>query len=79
MIKKSQDQVGHNDGPPLDPEPPLADDLLFGAEAIAAFTGLPKRTVFYKATGLGVRRLGATLVGSKKKLRQLLAGDETAA
>jgi hypothetical protein len=79
MTKKSRDQVGHNDGPPLDSVPPLAADVLYGARSIAAFTGLSERQVFYKARALGIRRLGVTLVASKKKLRQVLTGDEAAA
>lgn len=63
-----------DDTPPL-----LADDLLFGARAIATFTGLSERQVFYKAQALGIRRLGVTLVASKKKLRQVLTGDEAVA
>lgn len=54
----------------------LADDLLFGARPIADFIGLTERQVYHQQRALGLRRLGAILVGSKSKLRRLLAGDE---
>ena len=43
-----------------------SDDLLFGAQAIAAYTGLKFRQVYYQQEALGIRRLGGMLIGSKK-------------
>jgi hypothetical protein len=52
----------------------LADDLLIGAEAIAAYTGLSVRQVYYQQENLGLRHLGSTLIGSCNNLRALLTG-----
>jgi len=57
----------------------LADDLLWGVPAIAAYIGQETRAVHYLiAKGvLPVRRLGhRTLVASKQELRAALAGGE---
>jgi hypothetical protein len=53
----------------------LADDLLFGAQAIADYTGLDPRQVYHQQKNLGLGHLGAVLTGSKKKLKKLLAGE----
>jgi len=53
----------------------LADDILIGAERIAEFTGLNARQVYYQSDNLKLKRLGAMLIGSKKRLRELLAGE----
>lgn len=53
----------------------LADDLLKSAEEIADYTGLTVRQVYHQSENLGLRRLGAMLIGSKRKLRELLTGD----
>jgi len=42
----------------------LADDLLYGVEAIAKFTGLPVRRVYYLAEN---KLIPAFKVGDKKK------------
>ena len=52
----------------------LADDLLKGAPEIADYTGLTPRQVYYQQENLGLKHLGAMLIGSKKKLRELLTG-----
>ena len=56
----------------------LADDLLYGATTIADFTGLTERQVYHQQKNSGLTHLGATLVGSKSKLKKLLAGEATA-
>lgn len=53
----------------------LADDILYGAEAIADYTGLTVRQVYHQQDNLGLGRLGGTLTGSKRKLRERLAGE----
>ncbi len=53
----------------------LADDLLFGAPAIGDFVGLSPRAVYHQQDRLGLRHLGAILVGSKSKLKKLLTGE----
>lgn len=45
---------------PKNPDEKLADDLLPGAEAIAAYTGLKVRTVYHKADVLQLKRLTET-------------------
>jgi hypothetical protein len=57
----------------------LAADILIGAEQIAAFTGLNLRQVYHQATNLKLKRLGGHLIGSKKRLREVLAGEVEAA
>lgn len=52
-----------------------ADDLLYGAQAISDETGLSVRQVYHQQKNLGLAHLGAMLVGSKKKLKKLLAGE----
>jgi hypothetical protein len=54
----------------------LADDLLKGAPEIADYTGLSVRQVYHQQDNLGLRHLGAMLIGSKKRLKELLAGRE---
>lgn len=66
--------VGHNRGPPLDrDEEVLGDDLLFGANQIAAFLKRPRRWVYHQQEALGLNHVGGGLVGSRSKLRKLLA------
>jgi len=36
----------------------LADDLLYGAEAVSKFTGLTLRQVYHQKDALGLRQLG---------------------
>lgn len=36
----------------------LADDLLYGADAISKFTGLTVRQVYHQKDALGLRQLG---------------------
>lgn len=55
---------------------PLADDLLQGAEEIAAFTGLKRRTIYHAAErgSLPIRRVeGVGLVALKSALRAFFA------
>jgi hypothetical protein len=56
----------------------VADDILYGAEAIAEYTGLSPRQVYYQAPNLKLKRLGAMLIGSKKRLKELLIGEVAA-
>jgi hypothetical protein len=60
---------------------PLADDILFGATAIAAELGWPERRVYYLAErkALPVDKLGGTLVSTKSRLRSFFAGDNASA
>jgi hypothetical protein len=60
-------------------ETKLADDLLIGAEAIADFTGLSLRQVYDQQDNLGLKHLGAKLIGSKIGLRERLTGKSEAA
>jgi hypothetical protein len=53
----------------------LGDDLLYGAEEIAAFLKRKPRWVYHQQTNLGLAHVGATLVGSKSKLMKLLTGE----
>jgi hypothetical protein len=53
----------------------LADDMLYGAQAIADYLGLDPRQVYHQQRNLGLTHLGAMLVGSKKKLKKLLASE----
>jgi hypothetical protein len=62
---------------PATAEKKLADDLLVGGDAIADYTGLDRRQIYYQAKNLGLKRLGALLVGSKAELTKLLTGRET--
>jgi hypothetical protein len=38
----------------------LADDLIYGASAIAEYTGLTERQVYHQQVALGLIRLGRT-------------------
>jgi hypothetical protein len=53
----------------------LADDLLYGAQAIADYIGRDPRWVYYQQKALGLTHVGALLVGSKSKIRKLLTGE----
>lgn len=50
----------------------LAEDLLRGAEAIGSFIGEPPKAVYYLAERgyAPIGREGATLIASKRKLRE---------
>jgi hypothetical protein len=54
----------------------LGNDLLFGAEAIAAFLKRSPRWIYYQQANLGLKHIGATLVGSKSRLRALFSTSE---
>ena len=54
----------------------LGDDLLFGAEAIAAFLKRSPRWVYYQQDNLDLKHIGATLVASKSRLRALFSASE---
>lgn len=58
----------------------IAGDMLRGAEAIAAFLGLPRRAVYHAASkgNLPVFRLGETLLGRKSTLLAWIAEQEAA-
>jgi hypothetical protein len=55
----------------------LAEDLLPGAEKIAAFVGIDIRTCFYYLTTglLPAKKLGRKWLGSKSRLRKHLTED----
>jgi hypothetical protein len=59
-------------------QPPLADDLIVGAEAIAKELGLTPRQVFYFAAKgeLPIRKLGRLLTASRSRLRRHFAGEQ---
>jgi hypothetical protein len=66
--------LGHNRGPPLGrDEEVLGDDLLFGADEVAAYLKRPRRWVYNKQKALQLIHLDGGLVGSKSKLTKLLA------
>ncbi len=65
LTKKSEDRH----------EEVLGDDLLFGAPEIAAFLKRSERWVYYQQGHLGLSHVGATLIGSKTKLKKLLTGE----
>jgi hypothetical protein len=44
----------------------LADDLLYGAQNIAEFTGLNPGQVYHQRVALGLTRLGATRQGQRE-------------
>ena len=56
----------------------LADDILYGAPAIAKFVGLTERQIYHQQRNLQLKKLGAILVGSKKRLKELLTGEAAA-
>jgi hypothetical protein len=58
-------------------EKQLSDDVLFGAPAIAQFVGLSERQVYHQQKNLRLKKLGAILVGSRKRLTELLTGEAT--
>jgi hypothetical protein len=62
----------------VDENEKLADDLLKGAPAISDFTGLTVRQVYHQQDNLGLKHLGGMLIGSKRKLRELLVGEAAA-
>ena len=55
----------------------LADDLLYGAEAIGREIGLSEREIFYAAEkkNLPIRKMGSRLVASRRQLRAHLLGE----
>lgn len=62
-------------------ESTLAEDLLWGAGAIAREVGIAERKVFYQleSGNLPAKKIGGQWVASRKKLRALFYGDEAAA
>ena len=52
----------------------MADDLLIGADAIAAFLGVSRRTVYHLARTkqLPIGRLGKQLIAKKSQLRRAI-------
>jgi hypothetical protein len=53
----------------------LGDDLLYTADEVAAFLKRTPRWVYHNQRNLGLGHIGATLVGSKTKLKKLLTGE----
>jgi hypothetical protein len=58
--KKKLRQILTGEVPAEQPDEKLADDLLFGARAVANFTGLKTRQVYHQKDKLGLRALGAS-------------------
>ena len=58
------------------PEPPLADDLLWGGRAIAAELGIKERRAFYllNTRAIPAEKVNGIWVGSRRKLRKRLVG-----
>jgi hypothetical protein len=58
----------------------LADDLVWGGQAIGDEIGLPKHKAFYALERgyLPANKVGNIWVASRKKLRAALGGDEAA-
>jgi hypothetical protein len=65
---------------PTDNESDLADDLLLGVEAIAAYIGLDKRQVDWQIRKgqIPVTRMGRLIIGSKSALRRRFTPTEGA-
>ena len=63
--------IGHNSGQ----TGRLSDDLLFGAEAIAAELGLKPAQIYYihKSKKLPISKFGRMLVASRRKLQRAAA------
>jgi hypothetical protein len=61
--------------------PPLADDLLFGAQRIADELGVDVRRAFYMLEHgqIPARKVGATWTASRERLRQFFFGESVAA
>ncbi|MGO4677514.1 helix-turn-helix transcriptional regulator [Bosea sp. 2YAB26] len=59
----------------------IATDILRGADAIAAFMGLPRRAIYHAAAKgtLPVFRLGETILARKSTLLAWIADQELAA
>ena len=59
------------------PEPPLADDLLWGGRAIAAELGIKTRKAFYLLdTGaIPARKINGLWVASRRQLRAHFLGE----
>jgi hypothetical protein len=70
--------VGHNNPPsPITDEPLLADDLLFGAAAIANELGLDLRRTFYllERGFIPASKTGATWTSTRSRLRRHFNGE----
>jgi hypothetical protein len=52
----------------------FADDVLWGAKEIGEFIKRKRAYVYNKQEDLGLTHIGALLVGSKSKLKELLTG-----
>jgi hypothetical protein len=52
-----------------------SDDFLWTAIEIAKFIRRTERFVYHQQKNLQLRRIGGTLVGSKKALTALIAGE----
>jgi hypothetical protein len=58
----------------MDETTSLRDDLLTGADAIAAYLGWPRWKVYYKQKQLELGHVGQTLIGRKSELNRRLSG-----
>ena len=54
----------------------LADDIMYGVEAIAAFMGLQPRQVYHLQKRLPVFKMGATICARKSTLLAWIAAQE---
>ena len=52
----------------------LAQDLLFGAQQIAAHLNWPRWRVYYQQNNLPISRVGQTLIARKSELDRALSG-----
>ncbi|HEY0832504.1 MAG TPA: Bro-N domain-containing protein [Azospirillum sp.] len=65
--------------PAIAPVPTLADDMLEGAEGIAAFMGLSPRQIYHQQKRLPLFRVGAIICARKSTLLRWIAEQESAA
>lgn len=72
-------KIGHNSGATERLSDDLSADLLFGAEAIAAFVGVEPSQIYYirKSKKLPIGKLGKILIASRRRLKRA-AADLTA-
>jgi hypothetical protein len=56
--KKKLQEILRGESAVEDQSETLADDLLYGATAIAKYTGLRERQVYHQQKALGLKRLG---------------------
>lgn len=64
----------------MDDHPQISEDLIFGADAIAAFLGMDRRQVYHahQMEHLPIFRIGSTLCARKSTLSNWIAEREQA-